>query len=156
MNSAIAAKSADDAQVQFYLAISHHDLGLVLAKQGDAEAAVISFRKAQAINEAMAGRLPHKPRYRSNLASNLDSVALAMNALGQPAVDETFRKATAIYEQLIAAYPDNLEYPIRLAVCLQNQGLVLSNAGRPEEAKAIYRRAMARLDATAPKLARPT
>jgi serine/threonine protein kinase len=152
LNTVIATKTPDDAQVQFYLAISHHDLGEILMKQGDPEGASSSFRNAQSINQAMATRLPDKPRYKSDLASNLDSLAMAMNALGQPGVDETFRAANAIYERLIAAYPDNVDYRIRQSVCLRNQGDVVANAGRTELAQPIYQKALALLDGTAAKL----
>ena len=107
-------------------------------------------QEARVINEAMVARLPDKPRYRSDLASNLDSLALAMSALAQPAVDETFRAANAIYERLITAYPDNIDYRVRQAVCLRTQGDVLSNAGRHEQAEPNYQKALAVLDATDP------
>ena len=51
-------------------------------RQGNAEAAIAEFRKAQAINEAMIKVSPDKPRYRSDLGSDLDSLAVAMSALG--------------------------------------------------------------------------
>jgi serine/threonine protein kinase len=152
LNAAITAVSPDDIQVKYYLAISHHDLGEVLLKQGDAEGAITAYHKAQAINEAMSRQHPDQPRYRSNLASNLDSLALAMSALGQPKSEETFRAATSIYDRLIAEYPENVDYRIRQAVCLRNHGAVLAGAGQAEVAEPIYRQALAVLDATTPKL----
>ena len=76
-----------------------------------------------------------------------------MNALGQPGADETFRASNAIYDRLItAASSDNIDYRIQQAVCLRNQGAVLADAGRPGQAEPIYHKALALLDATAPKL----
>ena len=91
----------------------------------------LEFGKAQAINEAMIKVSPDKPRYRSDLGSDLDSLALAMSALGQPKVDETFAAASAIFERLIAAHPENIDYRIRQAMCLRNQGGVLHRRAGP-------------------------
>ena len=144
LNTPIMEKSPDDIQVRFYLAASHHNLGEALMRQGNAEAAIAQFRKAQAINEAMIKASPDKPRYRSDLGSDLDSLALAMNALGQPKVDETFAAANAIFERLIADHPENIDYRIRQAMCLRNQGGVLHLAGRTEQAEPIYRKGLGR------------
>jgi len=152
LNAAISAGSPDDAQVKFYLAISHHDLGEALMRQGDTTAAIASYKKAQAINEAMVRQNPNQPRYQSDLASNLDSLAWAMNAAGQPRAAATAGDATAIYDRLIATYPDNVDYRIRQAVCLRNQGVVLAGQDHPVQAEAIYRRALAVLDAAPQRL----
>ena len=95
---------------------------------------------------------PDKPRYRSDLGSDLDSLAVALDALGQPKVDETFAAADAIFEQLIADHPENIDYRIRQAICLRNQGGVLHLAGRTDQAEPIYRKGLAVLDAVDPKL----
>ena len=152
LNTPIMQQSPDDIQVRFYLAASHHNLGEALMRQGNPEAAVAQFRKAQAINEAMIKVSPDKPRYRSDLGSNLDSLAVALNALGQPKVDETFAAANAIFERLIADHPENVDYRIRHAMCLRNQGGVLHLAGRTDQAEPIYRKGLALLDSTDPKL----
>ncbi len=152
LNSAIAAQSPDDAQVKFYLAISYHDLGEAFVSQGDLAAAIASYKKAQAMNEAMARQNANQPRYQSNLASNLDSLAWAMNGAGQAGAEATFRAAGEIYDRLIAAYPENVDYRIRQAVCLRNQGVVLAGLDRPDRAEAIYRLALATLDAAPPQL----
>jgi serine/threonine protein kinase/Flp pilus assembly protein TadD len=151
-NTPIMQKSPDDVEVKFYLAASHHNLGEALFRQGNAEAAVAEFKKAQAINEAMIKASPEKPRYRSLLGSALDSMAVALNALGQPQVDETFAAANAIFERLIANHPENVDYRIRQAMCLRNQGGVLHLAGRTKEAEPIYRKGLAVLDAVKPSL----
>ena len=140
LNTPIMERSPEDVQVRFYLAASHHNLGEALMRQGNAEAAIAQFRKAQAINEAMIKVSPDKPRYRSDLGSDLDSLAVALNELRQPKVDETFAAATAIFDKLIADHPENVDYRIRQAMCLRNQGGVLHLAGRTEQAEPIYRK----------------
>ena len=151
LNTPIMEQLPDDIQVKFYLAASHHNLGEALVRQGNPEAAVAQFRKSQAINEAMIKVSPDKPRYRSDLGSNLDSLAVALNSLNQPKVDETFTAASAIFERLIADHPENIDYRIRHAMCLRNQGGVLHLAGRTDQAEPIYRKGLALLDATDPK-----
>jgi serine/threonine protein kinase len=152
LNTPIMQRSPDDVQVRFYLAASHHNLGEALMRQGNAEAAIAQFQKARAINEAMMKVSPDKPRYRSFLGSNLDSLALALNALNQPKVEETFAAANAIFDRLIAEHPENIDYRIRHARCLRNQGGILHLAGRAKQAEPIYRKALAVLNSTDPKL----
>jgi tetratricopeptide (TPR) repeat protein len=139
-------------QVRFYLAASHHNLGEALVRQGNAESALADFHKSKAINEEMIKRTPDKPRYRSDLGSDLDSLAVAQSTLGQPKSDETFAAAIAIFERLIADHPENIDYRIREARCLRNRGGVLHLAGKTDQAEPIYRKGLAVLDAVDPKL----
>ena len=97
--------------VRFQLAISHHDLGIVLPAQGDAEAAIASFRAARAINEALARQFPDKPRYLGDLADNLDSLALAQARPAGPGPRTASAAANAIYEKLVAAHPRQRRLP---------------------------------------------
>ena len=151
-NTPIMQQSPDDVQVRFYLAASHHNLGEALVRQGNALAAIAEFRKSQAINEEMIKRSPDKPRYRSDLGSDLDSLAVAMNTLGQPKADETFAAAIAIFEKLIADHPENIDYRIREAMCLRNRGGVLHLAGKTDQAEPVYQKGLAVLDSVDPKL----
>ena len=142
MDNKIIAESPDDVLVRFQLAIAHHNFGVVLTKQGKNEAAIEAFRKAQKINQALVKEFPKTPSYAGNLATNLDSLALALDAAGQPGADQNFGAATTIYERLISSYPANVDYPIWEANCLRNQGLVLAEAGRIHDAHALYRKAL--------------
>jgi eukaryotic-like serine/threonine-protein kinase len=152
LNTPIMEKSPEDIQVRFYLAASHHNLGESLMRQGNPEAAAAEFRESLAINEGSIKLSPDKPRYKSDQASDMDSLALALNGLGQPKVDETFAAAIKIFERLIADHPENIDYRIREARCLRNQGGVLHLAGRTKQAEPIYRKGLAVLDASDPKL----
>ena len=155
LDAAIAAQSPDDVRVRHQLAIAHQGLGLVLSAQGDAEAAIGSFQAARSINEALVKQFPDRPRYAADLATNLDGLALAMSELGRPGVNESFRAAGEIYEKLVAAHPDNAQYRIQQAISMRNQGEVLAEANRPEQAEAVLRKALALLDAGAPKVQSP-
>ncbi|MHB1557678.1 MAG: protein kinase domain-containing protein [Isosphaeraceae bacterium] len=145
LNSGILKTSPDDVLVRLQLAISHHDLGLLLT-QVDPDAAVASFNEAKAINEALAKQFPDKPRYRADLADNLDGLALALTAAGKPGADEAFRSAEELYQKLVAEFPANAEYRMHLAMSLRNQGKVLADAGKKDRAESIYLRGLALLD----------
>ena len=73
-------------------------------------------------------------------------LALALEVVDSPRVEETYRTALAIYEKLVADYPDNVEYRIGEALCLRNLGPFLAVAKRPEEAEASYHKALAVLE----------
>ena len=146
LDNKIIAESPDDVLIRFQLAMAHHNFGVVLTKQGKNEAAIESFRKAQVINQALVKEFPKTPSYASNLATNFDSLALALDAAGQPGADQNFGDATTIYERLISSYPANVDYPIWEADCLRNQGLVLAEAGRIHDAHALYRKALKLLE----------
>ena len=155
LDAAIIAESPDDVLVRFQLAMAHHNFGVVLTKQGKNEAAILAFREAQVINQALVKEFPDTPSYASDLATNFDSLALTLDAASQPGADQNFRDAIAIYERLVAAYPTNIDYPIWEANCLRNQGLVLAESGRPDEAEAIYRRALKLLESVEAVLQSP-
>jgi len=144
--SPIASNHPDDVQIQFDLAKAHINLGELLRNRGDVKPALDSYLKARSINEALVKALPDKPRYRENLAGNLLDLALALEIVDPPRVEETYRTALAIYEKLVADYPDNVEYRIEEALCLRNFGPFLELAKRPEEAEASYRKALAVLE----------
>ena len=146
LDTAIIAKSPDDVLVRFQLAMAHHNFGVVLTKQGKNKAAIEAFRKAQAINQALVKEFPDTPGYASDLATDFDSLALALDADGQPGANENFQAATAIYERLVATYPANVDYRIWEANCLRNQGLVLHESGQAEQAEALYHRALSLLE----------
>ena len=89
---------------------------------------------------------PDKPRYRENLAGNLVDLALALEVVDPPRVEESYRTALAMYEKLVADHPDNVDYRIGQAVCIRNFGPVLASAKRPDEAEALYQKALAVLE----------
>ncbi|MFI5454747.1 MAG: protein kinase [Isosphaerales bacterium] len=155
LDAAIIAKSPADVLVRFQLAMAHHHLGVILMKQGNARAAIEALRKAQVINQALAKEFPDKPSYSSDLAVNLDNLALALDAANQPGADANFRAANAIYERLVTAYPANVDYRIWQANCLRNQGAVLAEAGRADQAEVLDRKALTLLETMDARLQTP-
>jgi eukaryotic-like serine/threonine-protein kinase len=142
LDTAILAKSPDDVLVSFQLGMAHHHLGEILRNQGKMIAAIDSLGKARDIHEALAKEFPDQPRYASNLAADLDSLAVMRDAAGQPGAIEVFQAANSIYERLVAKYPAAVDYKIWQANCLRNHGLVLAEAGKPEEGEKLYRQSL--------------
>ena len=70
-----------------------------------------------------------------------------LHALNKPQSETTFQESAAIYEKLVASYPDNFDYKIGQARCLRDQGTVVASSGHAPQAEAIYRKALALLDA---------
>ena len=155
LDAAILVESPTDVLVRFQLAMAHHHLGVILEKQGQAEAAIQSLRKAQVIYRALANEFPEKPSYSSHQAANLDSLALALDAARRPGAVANFQAANAIYEQLVTRFPDVVDYRIWHANCLRNHGLILAEANHPDEAEALYRKALALLKSIDAKLQTP-
>ena len=146
LNAAIAAKSPDDVQIRLDLAKVHNNLGELLRQKGDAQRAAASLLRARSINERLVKEFPDKPRYRDVLAGNLFTLALVLEVVDPPRVEETYHAAASIYDELVRAYPDSVDYRIGQARCLRNQGAALAAAKRLEPAEAVYRRALAKLD----------
>ena len=147
VNAAITAKNPDDVQVRLDLAKCHNNLGEFLRRNGDAVRAIDSFRQARAMLDALAKAFPDKPRYRDILAKCLVNLGLALAIVDPPKVEETYNAALTIYEKLVKDYPENVGYQAGVAQCLQNLGPVVSDAGRPAQAEAMYRKALALLEA---------
>ena len=155
LDSAILETSPDDVLVRFQLAMAHHHLGVILEKQGKPQAAIEALNKARAINEALAKKFPEKPSYSSDLAANLDSLALALDAASQPGAIENFRAANAIYERLVGGYPAVVDYRIWHANCLRNQAYILAQANHADKAEVLYHKALSLLRTIDTKLQTP-
>ena len=120
-------------------------------KLGNTRPQMAPFKSARVINEAMVARLPEKPRYRSDLASNLGWPGPGDRCPGSPGVDRNLPGSRRNIWQR-GGVPRQHRLPDPPSRCLRNQGDVLSNAGHNELADPNYQKALAVLDATAPQL----
>jgi tetratricopeptide (TPR) repeat protein len=146
VNTEITAKNPDDVQFRLDLAKDHNNLGELLRKNGDPNQAVTSFLQARSINEALVKAFPDKPRYRYALAGNLFNLALALRVIDPAKVEEACRASLAIYEKLVADYPQNIEYRLGFVLALDSQATVLAGLGKSEQAEAVYKKALAKLE----------
>ncbi len=148
VNAPLSVKHPEDVQIRFDLAKDYQCLGDLEREQGNLDAAATVIRQSQSISESLVKEFPDKPRYSEVLAINLADLGLVLHELRQPHSEEMFQTSVAIYEKLVAAHPDNVEYQIGQARCLRDQGVIVASKGKPDQAEAIYRKALARFDAT--------
>ena len=146
VNSTIATKDPSDVQIQLDLSKCHNNLGDLVRQKGETQEALDLFRKARSIDETLVKISPDKPRYRESLAGTLVNLALVQEREEPAKVEETYRTAEAIYEKLIADHPANIDYRIGLARCLRNQGAVIAAGERLDQAEAVYRKGLAKLN----------
>jgi serine/threonine protein kinase len=145
VNAAIAAKDPGDVQIRLDLAKCHINLGRFLRLDGHDPLAITEFGEARTILEDLVKASPGKPRYLDTLATCLVNRALTLKAVDGPKVEEIYTTALSIYEKLVKDYPDNADYRAGEAGCLQNLGPVVADAGRPDQAEAMYKKALALL-----------
>ena len=81
------------------LALSHNNLGNLLAGLGKRPEAEQQYRKALTIQEQLAADFPAVPAYRQDLAISHNSLGVLLAGLGKrPEAEEQYRKALAIQE----------------------------------------------------------
>ena len=147
MNGPLTTKHPEDVQIRFDLAKDYQRLGELQFERGKLGIALASISASRSLSEALVKEFPDKPRYIAVLAINLRDTALVLHALNKPQSETTFQESAAIYEKLVASYPDNFDYKIGQARCLRDQGTVVASSGHAPQAEAIYRKALALLDA---------
>ncbi|MGO9921023.1 MAG: protein kinase domain-containing protein [Isosphaeraceae bacterium] len=147
INRPLAAKYRDDPQIRFDLGKDYHCLGVRQLELAHPETAIELFRQAQPISESLVRELPDEPRYAELLAQHHESLGSSLGALGRPGAEQDFRACNAIYEKLVARYPDNVDYRIGQAHCLREEALIATAAGHPENAEAITKDALRKLEA---------
>ncbi len=155
INRPLAAKYSDDPQIRFDLGKDYHCLGVRQLELAHPETAIGLFRQAQPISESLVKEFPDEPRYAELLAQHHESLGSSLGALGRPGAAQDFRTCNAIYEKLVARYPENVDYRIGQAHCLREEALIAAAAGHPEDAEAITKVALRKLEAKDAKAATP-
>jgi len=146
VNRPLAAKYSDDPQIRFDLARGYHCLGVGQVDLAHPETAIGLFRQAQPISESLVKEFPDEPRYAELLAQHHESLGSSLSALGRPGAEQDFRVANAIYEKLVTKYADNIDYRIGQAHCLREEALIAAAAAHPENAEAISKEALKKLE----------
>jgi tetratricopeptide (TPR) repeat protein len=126
------------------LALSHNNLGLLLADLGQRAAAEEQVRKALAIREKLAAEFPAVPDYRQHLAGSHGNLGLLLAGLGQgAAAQEQYRQALAIFEKLAADFPAVPDYRADIAKSHESLGTVLAGLGQGAAAEEQFRKGLA-------------
>jgi len=155
VNRPLAAKYRDDPQIRFDLAKDYHCLGVRQLALAHPEPAIGLFRQAQPISKSLVKKFPDEPRYAELLAQHHESLGSSLSTIGRPGAEQNFRTANAIYEKLVIRYPDNVDYRIGQAHCLREEALIAEGAAHPEDAEAINKDALRKLEAKDAKALTP-
>jgi serine/threonine-protein kinase len=128
------------------LALSHNNLGLLLAGLGRRAEAEAEHRTALALLEKLAADYP-QPNYRRALAGSHGNLGTLLSNLGRQAEAEAeHRAALALREKLAADYPAEPNYREDLAHSHNNLGVLLVHLRRLAAADTEYRAALALLE----------
>ncbi len=131
-----ASLAADFPTVPEYrqiLAVSHSNLGALLADLGQRVAAEEQYRKGLAIQERLVADFPKVPVYRQDLAMSHNNLGNLLSDLGQRVVAEQYRKGLAIQESLVADFPKVPEYQVDLGCSYGNYGNLICRGDNPAE-----------------------
>ena len=83
-------------------------------------------------------------RHRSELAANLNNLALVQIRSGEAAAaGQAFGRANQLFAELLEDYPSQVAYASGWAALLNNQGLAFTEIGRHDEAIGVFARAVA-------------
>ena len=128
------------------LAVSHNNLGILLAEHGQSAGAEEQYRKGLAIDEKLAAEFPAVREYRQHLAGSHNSLGILLAEHGQSAgAEEQYRKGLAIDEKLAAEFPAVTAYQVNLGGSYCNFGILIRDSGDPAESLKWFSRAIDRL-----------
>jgi tetratricopeptide (TPR) repeat protein len=121
------------------LADCHNNLGSILARRGESEAAEKALRQAIAIKEKLVAEVPAKPGYRRELARSLDNLGnlLAANK-GSNEAEQAFRRAVELLEKLTADFRYGSEFRDGLVLYSYHLAVLLAATGQTQEAEHAY------------------
>jgi tetratricopeptide (TPR) repeat protein len=126
------------------LALSHNNLGGLLAETGRAAGAEAEYRKALALFQRLAEAEPGNPGRRRDVGRSLNNLGdLETDAGRLEAAIARFRASVALHERLAGDDPTVPGYRNGLAFALTGLGRALHRAGRTSEADGPLRGAAA-------------
>jgi tetratricopeptide (TPR) repeat protein/tRNA A-37 threonylcarbamoyl transferase component Bud32 len=137
-------------QARDLLSGTYARVGNLHAAAGARGEALIAFRRALAIREALVAADPSDHHQRAGLARIHRWIGTALRASGR--LDEATRsleRAVAIDEAVVRDHPSVGQYQEDLGWCLQELGVALAARGRPAEAVGTQQRALAVREARA-------
>jgi len=139
----LEAEQPTDA-VRSVLGQSHYGIGRVLEDMGKPEEALVSCRKAVAIQQKLAGANPAVTEFQNDLAWSHHIIGWMLSRTGKPAEALTeFRQALPIWQKVADANPAITDSQHALALGHNNIGWGLSWTGKPAEALTEFRQALA-------------
>jgi non-specific serine/threonine protein kinase/serine/threonine-protein kinase len=136
----LAKESSDDKSLQRELAAAYTKVGDVqggsgISNLGDTAGALASYKKAQAIHEALMEANPNDQALLAEAAEGYERVGSALERTGNS--DESLvniQKSLDIRKQLLAANPNNLKLQRKLAIGYDSLGNILTERNQLDEA----------------------
>jgi tetratricopeptide (TPR) repeat protein len=137
MLETLSAADPSNGAIRARLAAVHQTIISALSPTGsDGAAAMESFRKAVAIQEALSAGAPQSVAFRRSLAFTHQEIGLFLDRSGDLAgALERHQTSLAIHKEIAGADPGNAEARYNLATCYGNIGSIQGKRG--ETASAI-------------------
>jgi tetratricopeptide (TPR) repeat protein len=130
------------------LADACHELGTLAAQIGPTEDALVSYRQALALRQALVDKNPEQGTYRRALAKTYTAIGQLDHKAGRyDEAESTFQEALRIQQTLVSTNPDNAEYTNDLAGIHSSLGSVYNLIGKPDLAESNHRTAVTLRDA---------
>ncbi len=143
----MSKKEPDNADWQSEVAACYEAIGDAQAAQGDAAAALRSFRDSLTLQERLAKADPRNTQRQDSLRTGLAKVdglgVLFVRTRDWASALETYRAVLAIAQRLAEAWPDATEWRGNVSVATQQIGDVQAAQGNGAEALKSYRESLA-------------
>jgi tetratricopeptide (TPR) repeat protein len=121
----------DDVSCQEALAVSYHNLAHHAQVRGDPES-VDYYERALAIRKRLLERYPDEILYKTNAATDYQSLGSCYAASGQlDRAEAVYRQAEPLLRSIMAAKPQESDYPVMLAGLYANWA-ILARTGRQQ------------------------
>jgi tetratricopeptide (TPR) repeat protein len=126
------------------LALSHHNIGLLLHETGKPAEALKAYESARAIRRRLADANPTVTEFQRDLARSHNNIGVLLRETGKPAEAlKAYESARAIQQTLAREHPESPDFASDLGGTLNNMAVIELNANRFEEAGARLREAVA-------------
>ena len=123
-------------------ALAYANLAAIQLRRDKIPDAFESFENAIGIQQVIVQQSPDVVRYRLELISSLNGLALLENQRKEfSAAQKAFERADVLYSQLVADYPNEIAYASGWAALLNNAALVITQSGDFEKANLVFRNA---------------
>jgi len=120
----LADPSAVEPRIE--LAVTHNNLGLLLASTGDVKAAQREYDEAIALQSQIVETHPAEPTYRSQLADSHANLGMLLDQLGDsPGAEKSLRAAMDVLRTVVAANREEPRFARTLAIVGNNLSYVL-------------------------------
>jgi serine/threonine-protein kinase len=128
--------------VQFRLASSDHDIGILLGHLGKPEQGLAACGRARDIYQRLADANPSFTDFHSSLANIHQTTGWLLTLMGKPEEAlAAYERGRVIRQKLADANPAVTEFRSRLASCHNSVGWLLMQANQPKDALAAFGKA---------------